>query len=195
MNYAKAHGWLQGSLECLVESIEVKILCDYHGEVKIPEEVIDELKAQISKMLKRSEEVGNEPSEFMDIPKKEEEEVAKKFWDEISKNIPEWQLLLEKKITPVELRKEFVHSTTNSLNALGIVGRVILQKYPENWKEKLRGLKDINWSRNNSEWEGRLLLNGRMLKTTLGIELAANTILKKCGIPLSENRLKHENRS
>jgi len=126
---------------------------------------------------------------------KEEENIAKKFWDEVSKNIPEWQLLLEKKITPIELRKEFVHSTTNSLNALGIVGRIILQKYPENWKEKLRGLKDINWSRNNSEWEGRLLLNGRMLKTTLGVELAANTILKKCGIPLSEDRLKHENRS
>ena len=73
MNYAKAHGWLQGSLECLVESIEVKILCEYDGEVKIPEEVIDELKAQISKMIKRSEEVGNEPSEFMNMPKKEEE--------------------------------------------------------------------------------------------------------------------------
>ena len=74
MNYAKAHGFLQGSLEMLVSTLEVKIGCDHHGEVKIPEEVIDELKAQISKMLKRSEEVGNEPSEFMNIPEKEEEE-------------------------------------------------------------------------------------------------------------------------
>ena len=64
MNYAKAHGFLQGSLECLVSTLEVKILCDHHGEVKIPEEVIEELKAQISKMVKRSEEVGEEPSEF-----------------------------------------------------------------------------------------------------------------------------------
>jgi len=134
------------------------------------------------------------PLKIKDSSVLQEEDITKKFWDEISKNIPKWQLLLERKITPVELRKEFVHSTTNSLNALGIVGRVILQKYPENWKEKIRGLKDINWSRNNSEWEGRLLLNGRMLKTTLGVELAANTILKKCGVTLSEDRLKHENR-
>ena len=126
---------------------------------------------------------------------KEEEDITKKFWAEVSKNIPEWQNLLEKNITPVELRKEYVHSNTNSLNALGIVGRIILQKYPENWKEKLRGLKDIDWHRDNSEWEGRLLLNGRMLKTTLGVELAANTILKKCGITLSEDRLKHEKRA
>ena len=76
MNYAKAHGWLQGSLECLVSTLEVKIGCDYKGEVAIPEEVIDELKAQISKMIKRSEEVGNEPSEFYKVPQassKEEE--------------------------------------------------------------------------------------------------------------------------
>jgi len=68
MNYAKAHGFLQGSLECLVSTLEVKILCDHNGEVKIPEEVIDELKAQISKMIKRSEEVGNEPSEIYKLP-------------------------------------------------------------------------------------------------------------------------------
>ena len=68
MNYAKAHGWLQGSLEMLVSTLEVKIGCDYNGEVVIPEEVIEELKAQISKMLKRSEEVGNEPSEIYKLP-------------------------------------------------------------------------------------------------------------------------------
>ena len=32
-----------------------------------------------------------------------------------------------------------------------------------------------------------------MLKRKLGIELAANTILKKCGIPLSDDRLNYEN--
>jgi hypothetical protein len=33
-----------------------------------------------------------------------------------------------------------------------------------------------------------------MIKNALGVELAANTILQKCGISLSEDRLKHENR-
>lgn len=60
MNYAKAYGCLQGNLEMLVNTLEIKIACDYKGEVTIPEEVIDELKAQISKMLKCSEGVGNE---------------------------------------------------------------------------------------------------------------------------------------
>ena len=39
------------------------------------------------------------------------------------------------------MRKEFVHGNTNTLNALGIVGRVLIRDYPENWKEKLKGLR------------------------------------------------------
>ncbi len=73
-NYAKGYGCLQGHLEVLHHTLEVKIMHDYKGEVTIPKEVTEELKAQISHMLKRSEEVGNEPSEFMNIPKKEEKE-------------------------------------------------------------------------------------------------------------------------
>ena len=122
----------------------------------------------------------------------EEEKMIKEFWNQISRSIPEWQLLTQKRITSSELRKEFVHSHTNLLNALGIVGNVLLHDYPENWKEKLEGLKNINWSRSNPIWEGRLLQKGRMIKTKLGIELAANTILEKCGISLPEERLIYE---
>ena len=67
-NYAKGYGCLQGHLECLVNTLEVKIMHDYMGEVTIPKEVIEELKAQISHMVKRSEEVGNEPSEIYKLP-------------------------------------------------------------------------------------------------------------------------------
>ena len=93
------------------------------------------------------------------------------------------------------MRKEFVHGNTNSLNALGIVGRVLIKEYPEDWKEKIKRLRDVDWSRTNPEWEGRLLLNGRMLKNAVGVELAANTILQKCGVKLPEDRLKHENKN
>ena len=72
-NYAKGYGCLQGHLEVLHNTLEVKIMHDYMGEVTIPKEVMDELKAQISHMLKRSEEVGNEPSEYMNMPKKDKE--------------------------------------------------------------------------------------------------------------------------
>jgi len=123
----------------------------------------------------------------------EEQKLAKEFWSEIAKNIPEWQLLVQQRVTPSELRKEYVHSHTNLLNALGIVGHVLQNEYPSNWKQKLTSLQNIDWKRSNSDWEGNLLIKGRMLKSKLGIELAANTILKKCGVALSDDRLSYEN--
>lgn len=125
---------------------------------------------------------------------KEEKETIKEFWGETAKNIPEWQLLLQNKVTSYELRKDFINTNTNLLNALGIAGNIIIKEYPDKWKEKLRGLKNIDWSRKNPEWSGRLIVNKQMVKNSLGIELAANAILQKCGMTLSENRLKYEAR-
>ena len=123
----------------------------------------------------------------------EEQKLAKEFWNEIAKNIPEWQLLIQKRVTPSELRKEYVHSHTNLLNSIGIVGHVLQNEYPSNWKQKLTSLQNIDWKRSNSDWEGKLLIKGRMLKSKLGIELAANAILKKCEVALSDERLNYEN--
>ncbi len=123
-----------------------------------------------------------------------EEKLVKEFWETVSKNIAEWQLLLADKVTARELRNNFVHTNTNLLNALGIVGKIIMKEYPDSWKEKLCNLKKIDWSRNSSDWEGRLIINGQMQKHAAGIELAANTILQKCGIELSEDRQKIEDK-
>lgn len=122
----------------------------------------------------------------------EEKQLVKEFWDTVSKNIAEWQLLLQDKVAPSDLRKNFVNTNTNLLNALGIVGRIVIEEFPETWKEKLRGLKDVDWSRINPEWEGRLLIHGQMHKHARGIDLAANIILQKCGVTLSEDRQKFE---
>ena len=73
INYAKAHGFLQGSLEIMADTLEIKIAAKYLGTVTVPKEVKEELKAMIAKMIKGSEEVGREPSEFMSIPEYDKE--------------------------------------------------------------------------------------------------------------------------
>ncbi|EIJ65015.1 DNA sulfur modification protein DndB [Candidatus Nitrosopumilus salaria BD31] len=123
---------------------------------------------------------------------KKEEEFLQEFWEIVSKNMPEWQLLLENDVAPAVLRKDFVSTNTNLLNALGIAGKIIIDEFPKTWKDKLKNLKKIDWSRNNPEWDGRLLRNGQMTKLAIGIDLAANVIIQKCGGTLSESRQKIE---
>jgi len=122
----------------------------------------------------------------------EQQKLAVEFWDEVSKNIPEWHLLIEKKVTPYELRTEFVHSHTNLLNALGITGNVLVREFPTAWKQKLKKLQTIDWSRSSSIWEGKLILEGTMLKTRSGINRAANIIIKECLGKLPSDRKQYE---
>ena len=125
----------------------------------------------------------------------DEVKIIREFWAEVARNMPEWQLLIQGKVSASELRKGYVNSHTNLLNALGIFGNILIKEYPDEWKSLISRLKRINWSRDNEEWEGRLLQKGRMLKNKLGVELAVNTILKECGIELSPERLEFENRA
>ena len=118
--------------------------------------------------------------------------VAKDFWETVTKSIPEWQLLVQGRIQPKILRATFVHSNTNCLNSLGIAGRVMRERYPDTWLRKLKALRNIDWSRDNPLWEGRLLQGGWMVRTTAGIELGANAILMECGIKPSASRMEFE---
>jgi len=123
----------------------------------------------------------------------DKQKLAIEFWDEVGKNIPEWHLLVEKKVTPGELRMEFVHAHTNVLNALGIVGHILITQYPNEWKQKLKGFQKIDWTRGSSLWDGKLIIDGKMLKNRIGIKLAAVEILKECGVIMTMDQFNDAN--
>lgn len=102
------------------------------------------------------------------------------FWNTVSKNIPEWALLTNKKVTPAELRKDFVHANTNMLEAIAIAGNFLIDKYPRKWKQKLAGLQKIDWSRTNPEWDGKIIIRGKMTKTKAGMNNAAKILIERC---------------
>lgn len=110
----------------------------------------------------------------------EKQKLAVEYWTKVSRNIPEWNLLIEKKITPYDLRRMYVHAHTNILTALGLVGNILVQR--PDWKEKLKGLQKIDWRRDSPIWQDKVVMDGKMLKNRLGIKRAANEILKSLGV-------------
>ncbi|MDA8030040.1 MAG: DNA sulfur modification protein DndB [Alphaproteobacteria bacterium] len=113
----------------------------------------------------------------------EEKWIVEKFWNTLSDILPEWQHLIKGTMTPRDLRGMFVNTNTNCLNALGIVGRVIREAHPDDWVKKMTLLRKIDWSRSNALWDGNLMQDGKLVRTTVGIEMGADAILKECGIP------------
>lgn len=110
-----------------------------------------------------------------------EKETIINFWNVVSKNIPEWMLLINNKVTPAELRKEYVHANTNMLEAIAIAGNRLIKKFPKDWSQKLAGLQDVDWHRSNPEWEGNIIISGKMSKRKDGMKRAAKILLRHCG--------------
>jgi DNA sulfur modification protein DndB len=108
------------------------------------------------------------------------------FWDEVSKYMPEWDLVRRSKVTSGEVRKDYLHAHGIALQALAIVGSQAISEFPNNWKLKLAALKNIDWSRQeNNPWEGRAMLNGRIIKSGQHLKLTSNLIKKKLSLTLS----------
>lgn len=116
-----------------------------------------------------------------------DETTVKEFWIEVAKNIPEWDLLIQNGIKSYELRQEYVHVHGVVLQSLGHMGEVLLKAHPNNWKEKLKVLSSLDWTRTNSDmWEGRCMQQSKIRKAKTNIILTTNILKEKLGLPLNE---------
>ncbi|HWO43445.1 MAG TPA: DNA sulfur modification protein DndB [Candidatus Eisenbacteria bacterium] len=118
--------------------------------------------------------------------KPNEEALAIDFWTEVGKYIPEWQLAQERKVSAAELRRDFIHAHGIALHTLGITGASLIAAEPKRWKERLKALAKVDWSRSNTKlWEGRAMVGGRVSKAHNNVILTAAALKKALGLPLS----------
>jgi DNA sulfur modification protein DndB len=118
---------------------------------------------------------------------------ASEYWNEVYRNIPEWQWAVEKRVTTAELRKEYIHTHGIALHAIGRAGHSLIEQYPDVWREKLPQLQKMNWSRENTKvWEGRAMVGGRINKSQANLALTTNIIKIFLGLQLTPDELTAE---
>lgn len=117
--------------------------------------------------------------------------IAVKFWQAISKNIPDWQQVLDKKVSPGEIRREYIHSHAVTLAGIGGAGAVLLSIYPDSWEARLKALQKIDWSRSNPDWEGRVMFGGKLSKSRTCVAFMTAYLKQAMRLPLTpeEERL------
>lgn len=112
--------------------------------------------------------------------------LATNYWEEVAKHIPEWQQVREGKMAAGEVRRDFIHSHGIVLQALGHVGNMLLRNYQDNWKNKLKAVKRLDWSRSNTKlWEGRAMTGGRVSKAGQNVALTTNAIKQHLRLKLT----------
>ena len=110
-----------------------------------------------------------------DVITAEEQHFLLEFWQIICKTIIEWQLVMEKKLTPRDLRINYIAGHSIFVEAIGELGKQLKGQYPDKWQEELQKLRKLDWSRSNTnDWLGRAFSeNGRIQKTNQNITATA----------------------
>lgn len=129
--------------------------------------------------------LGQKVSQISD----KKEALVIQYWTEVSKHMLNWKLVQEGKATACDLRKNNVDVHGIVLQALGIMGRALIQQHSEDWQTRLIELEKIDWSRSNKFWEGCILNSGRITASTKNVALVSILIKKAVGLSLEKDEI------
>jgi len=87
-------------------------------------------------------------------------DLAVAYWEAVTENISEWAMVRDGNLRPPEARADFIHSHAVAFWALAAAGRDLIAEYPDevNWKSRLAHLGEIDWRKDNRDWQGICML-------------------------------------
>lgn len=120
-------------------------------------------------------------------------ELAARYWNVVSGYIPDWEQVLQRKVSAGEVRRDYVHCHAIALLGLSRVGASLISIYPQGWEEHLGGLVRIDWSRSNPDWQGRIMSKGGISQSQSSVSRMTAYIKRYLGLPLSVEEEELEN--
>jgi len=117
---------------------------------------------------------------LVNCPEAEWGDVAGRFWAAIAQAIPQWKQVAragDKPINTQRLRQETICFHSITLAALGLLGQRLMSD--QRSLTTLKGLKGVDWRRNNPDWEGLFLIEGRIVKNRQTTERLADYLYSK----------------
>ena len=108
------------------------------------------------------------------------------FWTTVSNFMPDWLKIKNRELRPIELRQENISTHSVVLRALGSVGAEITKRYPTEWKDRLAGLKAINWSKRNRDWENVCMVANSVVANRQARVATKAYLKRKLGLPVSD---------
>ena len=109
------------------------------------------------------------------------------FWTCVSKNIIQWNELVKKEISKVDLREKYIVTQGVVVQALGLIGACFYHNANLDMNKYLSRLQVVDWKRNASQWKLRVIRSdGKIITSNKAILLTAIQIKKEIGLKLSE---------
>lgn len=112
------------------------------------------------------------------------EKMLTEYWSVVAKNMPDWTSVQTHHKEARELRSEKIASHSTVLRALGGLGLELMKD--KDWKNRLSGLQDIDWTKRNSDWENVCIIANSVVSNRQARAATKAYIKDKLGMPLSD---------
>lgn len=116
------------------------------------------------------------------------------FWKNIVINMREWNEMDNGELSKKSLRENYIITQGLIILALGRLGEFYCASPDINMEKSLKGLKKIDWLRNNEEcWMNRAIKpSGKINRNEQGIFLTYIQIKRLLSLPISDDEVKKE---
>ena len=122
------------------------------------------------------------------------ERMIHSYWKNVVINMREWNEMDNGELSKKSLREDYITTQGLIILALGRLGEFYCTSSDVNMENSLKGLKKIDWLRNNEEcWMNRAIKpNGKINRNEQGIFLTYVQIKRLLSLPISEEEAKKE---
>lgn len=117
-------------------------------------------------------------------------EFLKKYWKCVSENVIPWTELINREISKIDLRENYIVTQGVVIQALGVIGAYFYKNRITNIEIYLEKLRMIDWKRNSELWKLRCIRDdGKIITSNKAINLTAIQIKEKIGLKLSKDEV------
>ncbi len=93
---------------------------------------------------------------------------AVQYWNALAEIMTDWKKVSEGLVAAAAVRQEKISTHATVLRALGGVGRVLNEQHPDQWREHLQHLSDVDWRKSvggkvNPQWDGVCISAGSVV--------------------------------
>jgi DNA sulfur modification protein DndB len=107
------------------------------------------------------------------------------FWTTVANCMPDWTKVLRGQTLAHELRAEKISSHSTVLRAMGGLGADVVRE--PDWKDRIAGLADINWSKKNPEWQNICIVANSVVSNRQARAATKAYIKNKLGMELTDS--------
>lgn len=131
-------------------------------------------------------------NELLKTPEKKERDPDKsvetcvRFWTVLQENLPELEDVVTGDAQAKTIKENYLYPYSIALQALASVANELISINSNNWEEELSEINNIDWTRDNSDWEGRAMSGGRLSTGGNNPALTKNYFKLQLGMKLNE---------